>query len=121
MAAPAAALCGSCIAVRKPSADGANWLEGLLGALCAVELWMLGAVTPWAPDAPPAGKLCPVEKALAAEVAEFADNGEWRGSRDSRAADTAEVFEVVGLIIAVASAGTSRTIRAAPSRGAPQT
>jgi GNAT superfamily N-acetyltransferase len=45
-ASPAAAIRGSCIAVRKPSADGANWLEALEGALWAVGLWAVGLWTP---------------------------------------------------------------------------
>lgn len=59
---PAAALLGSCSAVRKLSADGENWLEAVLGAV-----WALGFEAP----ALLPGKLCPVENALADELAEL--------------------------------------------------
>jgi hypothetical protein len=103
--------------VRKSSADGANWLEAVEGALWAVGLC---APAPWAPGAPLAGKLCPVENALAAELAEFAAEADRLDRSASRAASALEVFEVVGLITTVSVAGPTRTTRAPPPCGAPQ-
>jgi hypothetical protein len=114
----AAAACGSCIAVRKSSADGENWLEALEGAAWAVGLCTLAPLAPCAPDAPLAGKLCPVENALVAELAEFAAEADWLDNSASRAASALEVFEVVGLITTVSVAGPCQTARTTPLSGA---
>jgi hypothetical protein len=79
------------------SADGENWLDGVLGAA-----WALGLDAPLLLAPPPlAGKLCPVENTLAAGLAELLC---WAESSASSACSALEVPDAIGLITTISSA-----------------